>query len=208
MILVTVGSQMAFDRLITAVDGWAEQTGRDDVFAQIGPTELRPRSIKWAAFLDPAEFRERVQGCDAIVAHAGMGSILTALEFGKPILVMPRRGGLNETRNDHQVATARRFKELGRIQVAMDEQELPGMLNRLGRFETGGVIGRFASASLIEAVRVFIHGRPVAGQVVEPKVSAVGVTVVEGASADSGAGDGTAGVRARIETFPQGSASR
>ena len=35
MILVTVGSQEPFDRLIIAVDEWAASSGRSDVFAQI-----------------------------------------------------------------------------------------------------------------------------------------------------------------------------
>ena len=44
----------------------------------------------------------------AIVAHAGMGTILTALETGKRLLVMPRRAALGEHRNDHQLATVSR----------------------------------------------------------------------------------------------------
>ena len=64
MIFVTVGHQMPFDRLISAVDKWAAERGRDDVFAQIGETELRPRHIRWAAKVDPGEFRERVEAAD------------------------------------------------------------------------------------------------------------------------------------------------
>ena len=123
--------------------------GRRDVFAQVGPTDLRPRHIEWAPFIEPAEFRERVRACSAMVAHAGMGSILTAMEFGKPILVMPRRGALMETRNDHQVATARRFLALGRI-ASRWMVRLPGLLEDLVAGSGVGVaraaIGRHASA--------------------------------------------------------------
>ena len=38
--------------------------------------------------------------------------------------MMPRRGHLGETRNEHQVATAERFLALGAAHVAMDEQAL------------------------------------------------------------------------------------
>ena len=41
-----------------------------------------------------------------VIAHDEMGSIITALEMGKPIVVMPRRAELGEHRNDHQVAAA------------------------------------------------------------------------------------------------------
>ena len=53
-----------------------------------------------------------------------MGSIITALELGKRIIVMPRRADLGEHRSDHQVATAKRFAEQGRIEVAFNEREL------------------------------------------------------------------------------------
>ena len=158
MILVTVGAQMAFDRLVAAVDDWAGRTPGADVFAQIGPSELRPQHVRWEHFLDPAAFRERVVACDAIVAHAGMGSILTALEYGKPILVMPRRGDLQETRNDHQVATAARFREMGRVAVADDATQLAPWLDRLKDLRAAAKISPYASDELIGALRAVVRG--------------------------------------------------
>jgi UDP-N-acetylglucosamine transferase subunit ALG13 len=157
VILVTVGGQMPFDRLVAAVDEWAARRGRSDVFAQIGPTQLRPKHIEWVHLLEPDEFRRRVVAADAIVAHAGMGSILTALEHGKTILVMPRRGDLKETRNDHQVATAERFRELGRVHVARDERELPERLDGLCDMRASSAISPFASPRLVETLREFVH---------------------------------------------------
>jgi UDP-N-acetylglucosamine transferase subunit ALG13 len=153
VIFVTVGAQMAFDRMIRAVDQWAGQTGRTDVFAQIGPAEYTPRHIAHTGFLEPPQFAERAKSASVIVAHAGMGSIITALTMGKPILVMPRRGDLRETRNDHQIATAQRLSELGKVAVAMDEEELIERLGRLDDFTASGAIGPFAQDSLIAAVR-------------------------------------------------------
>jgi UDP-N-acetylglucosamine transferase subunit ALG13 len=127
-----------------------------EIFAQIGPTELRPSHMQWSKFLDAPEFKRRMEEARVVVAHAGMGSIITALELGKPILVMPRRGGLRETRNDHQVATAKRFLELGRVGVAFDESELPARLDELDQLRAGDRISGAASASLIGALRVFI----------------------------------------------------
>lgn len=131
MIFVTVGAQMAFDRLVRAVDGWAGVSGHRDVFGQIGPSSYRPLHFQHQRFLEPARFRAMYEKAALVVAHAGMGSIITALEMGKPILVMPRRGDLGETRNDHQIATARRFAELGAVHVAMDEDELCVQLSNL-----------------------------------------------------------------------------
>lgn len=158
MILVTVGAQMPFDRMVKAVDDWAGARARTDVFAQVGDTPWRPKHIRWQAFLEPPEFRRLMQDARAVVAHAGMGSILTALELGKPILVMPRRGDLRETRNDHQVATAQRFRALGRVSVAMDERELPCRLDELDLLTASERIRPHASEQLLSVLRGFIAG--------------------------------------------------
>ena len=156
MIFVTVGSQMAFDRLINAVDRWAGKTGRTDVFMQIGPSDFEPRHVEWTKELKPVEFRECMLRATAIVAHAGMGTILMALELGKPILVMPRRGDLRETRNDHQIATAIRFDEQGRLAVAYDEDNLILKLDELTHLKPGKQIDRQASPELLERLRTFV----------------------------------------------------
>jgi len=157
MIFITVGAQMPFDRMVRTVDEWAARHGRDDVFAQIGPTDFRPRHIRFEKFLDPAAFLQKVRAASVVVAHAGMGSILTALEHSKPILVMPRRGNLMETRNDHQVATAEQFKKQGRVVVAMDENELDAQLERIDRLRPAERISHHAAPQLLETLRAFIE---------------------------------------------------
>lgn len=158
MIFVTVGGQMPFDRLIRAVDDWAGQSGCRDVFAQIGDSRLRPLHIEWTSFLQPPEFTQRVRSARLIVAHAGMGSILTALEYGKPILVLPRRGDLGETRNDHQVDTARHLGQMGLVHAAIDETELIARLRNPEDLGPRKTIGPCASPQLLHALRAFISG--------------------------------------------------
>ena len=133
MIFVTVGTQGPFDRLVDVVDDWARRTARSDVFAQVGPTKNPPHHIRWVRSLPAAEFTENVERAQVVVSHAGMGTIITALEFGTPLIVMPRRAALQEQRNDHQVATARRFNELGRIGVAFDDHELAEHLKAIDK---------------------------------------------------------------------------
>ena len=74
MIFVTVGTDMPFDRLLKVVDSWAAETGRNDVFAQIGEGGWEPRHIKFANFLQPPEFVERFKSARVIVSHAGHGN--------------------------------------------------------------------------------------------------------------------------------------
>ena len=88
-----------------------------------------------------------------------MGTLITALEFGKPIIAMPRRGDLRETRNDHQVATATRLSEQGRIMVAFDEAQLIKRLDQFETSETAQRIEPYASPRLVATLRNFIEGK-------------------------------------------------
>jgi UDP-N-acetylglucosamine transferase subunit ALG13 len=155
VIFVTVGAQMHFDRLVRAVDEWARERGRRDVFAQIGPAEYVPTFVEHTRLLEPPEFDRRYREAKVIVAHAGTGSILQAMELSKPILVMPRRAKLRETRNDHQVATAERFQKRG-VPVAWDEVELREKLDRLDELVSDQRIGPYASPELVQRLRRFI----------------------------------------------------
>lgn len=157
VIFVTVGAQMPFDRLVKTVDQWAGDRCRGDVFAQIGPTDYRPSSIRWTNFMEPEQFRRRCEAASVIVAHAGTGSIITALQLGKPILVMPRRANLRETRNDHQVATAERFRRFESVVVACDEKELISRLEGIDDLRGRQAVGPHASPELIGAIREFIE---------------------------------------------------
>lgn len=157
-IFVTVGAQIPFDRLIMAVDSWAvNYPAQHNVFAQIGEKGYCPAHFEFVELLEPPVFKQRVLWADVLVAHAGMGSILTALQYGKPILVMPRLGRLKETRNDHQVATAERMREMGKVAVAMDEDELPIKLDGLAALDKSDLISDRASDELLSAIRSFIY---------------------------------------------------
>lgn len=148
---------MAFDRLVAAVDAWAGRQPAIDVFAQIGPSSYQPRTLRYARALSPAEFNANVAAADIIVAHAGMGSVLTALELGKSLVLMPRRGDLQETRNDHQIATAKWLSQRPGIFIAMDEGELePALTAALAASRGSATISPYASPSLISAIRDFV----------------------------------------------------
>jgi len=158
MIFVTVGSDIPFDRLTKAVDQWARRNNRRDIFAQIGRGGWEPEFVSYSAMLDPAEFNARLAECSIVVGHAGMGTILSALQNSKPILVMPRRGPLGETRNDHQMATARQLLELGKVNVAFDEVELAKSLDRVDALVPKEKIAPFASPDFTRKLNEFIHG--------------------------------------------------
>lgn len=159
MIFATVGTQGEFDRLVRTIDQWAGAHGRADVFAQIGSSDYHAEHIRTERFIDPTEFRKCVEAASLVISHAGMGSIITALELGKRIIVMPRRASLGEHRNDHQIATAKRFAEQERVLVAFTEQELVDKLDQVQDFDETERLSEQASPRLISTIRTFIRDR-------------------------------------------------
>ena len=157
MILVTVGTQGAFDRLVKTVDAWAGDNPGQEIFAQIGPSEYRPEHLQFAESMDPAKFEQLLNKADVVISHAGMGTILKALELGKPVLIMPRRASLGEQRNEHQLATAERFKEMGVVRVAADENELRQELDQLASLGAAQRIGSSASPQLLDRLGSFLR---------------------------------------------------
>jgi UDP-N-acetylglucosamine transferase subunit ALG13 len=165
LILVTVGTQGPFDRLVRAVDRWAASSGRSDVLAQIGTQAWRPAHIRWTELLEPAAFREAFEGAELIVSHAGIATLVSALELGKTIVVMPRLARLREHRNDHQVATAEHFCRKHHVRVAASEAEIASTLDESLRMVSRELIParrtRLApSGSLLRSVRDFIESGP------------------------------------------------
>lgn len=125
MIFVTIGSMFPFDRLIRAMDAWAaEQAPAPEMLAQIGAGSYEPRHMPWVRRLDQADFARRVEGADLIVAHAGMGTVITAGRFGKPVVLLPRLRDMGELTTEHQLATAGWLRGRPGIHVADREVDL------------------------------------------------------------------------------------
>ena len=154
---MTVGHLNPFDHLVNAMDEWASHHEGVKVFAQIGDSNLKPGNIEWSQFLEPKEFKEKMESCDAVVAHAGMGTILTAMQLGKPVLIMPRQPE-EGAQNNHQIASAQAFDGRGGIMAAMNNEEFQTKMGRLHEMMEGERISSFASESLIKAIKDAIDG--------------------------------------------------
>jgi UDP-N-acetylglucosamine transferase subunit ALG13 len=156
VIFVTVGSVLPFDRLVRTMDAWAAANPDVEVCAQIGQrATFRPGAMTSYENLPKAAFAEMVRGSALVVSHAGMGSIVTAREAGKPIVVMPRRAALREHTTDHQMHTADAMRSAPGIFVAEDETALAGAIARALGAGDVGAIGPWASDELIGNLRTF-----------------------------------------------------
>jgi UDP-N-acetylglucosamine transferase subunit ALG13 len=163
-IFVTVGTQLPFDRLITAIDCWAVQNSQTDIFAQVGEGSVLPFHIDSQARISMMEFARQVAHADLLISHAGMGSIITALDLGKPIVILPRLAVQGEHRNDHQLATANKFAHIDGIYLAHNENEIGSCIERALAAPKRAVEGQKLSVGgsrnieLINMVRKFIDG--------------------------------------------------
>lgn len=156
MIFLTVGTQLHFDRLVRAVDQALSERPGLQVFAQIAEGNYRPKHMEYSPFLSPRDFEQHFTNATHIIGHAGMGTIIQSLLQQKPVLIMPRRAALGEQRNEHQLATARRFRNRAGVLVAEDEDQLAQQLDDLAHLTTSQPIGEFANPSLIDFVAKFI----------------------------------------------------
>lgn len=135
MIFLTVGTQFPFDRLARAVDEIIDEGLIDgEVFAQIGESSYKPRNFESVAHLEKDVFDNYIREASGVIGHAGMGTISMAMEYEKPLLVVPRQKRYGEVVNDHQVAIARKFEELGHLLAAYEVEELEGKIHELKNF--------------------------------------------------------------------------
>lgn len=163
MIFLALGTQLPFDRLTRAMDDWCAlhpDHGLLGQIAELGPDNHRPQHYEWRERMAPEEFDAAFAQADFVVAHAGMGVIITALTMGKPIVIMPRRADLREHRNEHQRATAARFGDRPGVTVVESPEALHEALDRLraGAGGAGAQGSDRADPALTDALRRWILG--------------------------------------------------
>jgi beta-1,4-N-acetylglucosaminyltransferase len=135
VIFVTIGSMFPFDRLIASVDQLVKEgVITDAVEAQIGNGKYEPKHMPFVRFLSKPDYEVKFSSAEMVIAHAGAGTIALALQYDKPLLVLPRRSRYSEHVNDHQVATANRFAELQHVLLAQETQDLRTQIANLREF--------------------------------------------------------------------------
>lgn len=160
MILLSVGTQLPFDRLVRAVDGWALANSRTDIVGQIGPSQYRPQAIRAFDFLDHGHFRTLQSDCSVMVSHAGMGSIITAMEMGKPIILLARDHRLGEHRNAHQTSTLRHFAKLPGVYAAEDADGVVALLERADTLVARPSVSTNAPSVFTDRLAEWLHTPP------------------------------------------------
>ena len=118
MIFVTLGSQkFQFNRLLKAVD---ELDTDEEIFAQIGYSDYKPKNYKYKEFLDREEFATWEEKADIVITHGGTGAIIGAVKKGKKVIAVPRLAKYGEHVDDHQIQLIKQFKNLNLIYACVD----------------------------------------------------------------------------------------
>ena len=157
VIFVVTGTQAPFDRLLSIIDKWTVNQDTYSVIAQTANSEINFRNMTCFNYLEPDVFNEYFNNADVIIGHAGMGTIITALENEKKLVVFPRLVKYNEHRNDHQLHTAKGFEKLGLINVAYTENELLKYLDNLQSIPKKERIDKKAEQKLLSKISDFIN---------------------------------------------------
>lgn len=150
---VSVGNAtQPFERLLRAVSEVAGQLPQP-VFMQFGAAA----TTHWpgctgVAFMDMAQFEERVKHAELLILHAGAGSVIHALRAGKVPIVVARRAHLGELVDDHQLEFARELEQAGRIVTATDAPSIAAAAPRVLARQRAASAAGHAPSPLVDLV--------------------------------------------------------
>lgn len=94
-----------------------------DVLWQVGATRIDRMPADARRQVPIEEMRQAMREADAVIAHAGVGSALAAMQAGRRAVYVPRRRRHGEHVDDHQVAMARELQSR-QLVVAREADEV------------------------------------------------------------------------------------
>jgi len=164
MIFVTIGSAVKgieFTRLIKKMDDIAGKID-DEVVMQIGTVPYEPQHAKYFRYTSYQENLSYFQKASLVIGHGGTGTILNALKFKIPIVVVPRRHHYGEHVDDHQVELAQRLVGNELIKVVYELEELESAVKEM--MERGKKVDKGKTYperdALIKTLKDFVERSP------------------------------------------------
>ena len=125
LLFATVGATLPFDRLVEAV---AQLKGEnlipEEVIVQTGVGGYFSPGIETFETASFVQMQSYLSEADIAICHGGTGSIITALQQGCRVIVMPRLYELGEHYDNHQAEIAAAFAARGLIEIANTSEDL------------------------------------------------------------------------------------
>ena len=102
-----------------------------EVFGQIGTSTYIPKSFKYKEFISRAHMNELIKKAKIIISHGGSASIISALKLNRKIICVPRLKKYNEHVDDHQLELSAKFKQIGIIELVINENNLYDAIEKI-----------------------------------------------------------------------------
>lgn len=156
MIFVTLGSQkFQFNRLLIELDKLVEEKKiSNDIFAQIGYSDYKPKNYEFKEFLDREQFSEFMDKCDTVITHGGTGAIVGAVKREKKVIAVPRLAKFGEHVDDHQLQIIDQFTDMNFIVGVKETNEIYEALEQLKTIEFKKYISN--TENIIKSIEEFL----------------------------------------------------
>lgn len=144
MVFAVVGTQkFQMNRFLQELDDLVERgLIQDSIFAQIGASNYIPRNYQYSDFLSKEDFEQKMEECDLVITHGGVGTIISALKKNKPVIIYPRLSKYSEHVDDHQLQIASSF-ELQKLALVYKEGEkLDALIEKSRNYSFGKYISQ------------------------------------------------------------------
>lgn len=100
----------------------------EEVIIQTGKIRYEIKNAKNFIFLSGEEFSKLYEDARLIVSHAGVGSIITALRYNKPLIIVPRMKKYGEVIDNHQIEIAGKIEKEEITTVSYDVRNLEKLI--------------------------------------------------------------------------------
>lgn len=156
MIFVTLGSQkFQFNRLLMELDKLVEEKKiSNDIFAQIGYSDYKPKNYEFKEFLDREQFAEIMERCEIVITHGGTGAIVGAVKREKKVIAVPRLSKFGEHVDDHQLQIIDQFTDMNFIVGVKETNEIYEALEQLKTIEFKKYISN--TENIIKSIEEFL----------------------------------------------------
>lgn len=132
MILVALGTHdQPFDRALDVVRPL--ENSQQIVFQHGHTAPQSSPTATWREFVSYGEMVTLIEEADAVICHAGVGTILSTLATGKVPVVIPRLKRFGEHVDDHQLQIATAFEKQGFAVCCDSADALPAALEQAAR---------------------------------------------------------------------------
>ena len=137
MIFVTLGTQdKPFERLIKAVEKQVELGNiTQEVIVQSGCTKYKSDKLKIIPYMTIDELNKHLNDASLIITHAGVGTIIQALEIGKTVIAAARKKEFGEHVGDHQQQFLDNFSSKGYIIPLLNFDKLDEVIKQAENFK-------------------------------------------------------------------------